>query len=140
MDGGYLEDSGEQGLLVLLRSIERKYTWREWRDLRARMLVVHLTQEPPPKEGKRVESTLCVDRKRKPEAVRQEELLTPLVGLYNARGARGAAARFELDRYLKQGLDEAHVASIEIPLDGEEIVFSLLCNNLTAAANAVTGM
>jgi D-alanyl-D-alanine carboxypeptidase/D-alanyl-D-alanine-endopeptidase (penicillin-binding protein 4) len=51
---------------------------------------------------------------------------TPAEG--NVRGKTGTLARASaLSGYVKT-------------LDGEELIFSLFCNNFTAQANAVTGM
>lgn len=120
VDGGYFEGSGAHALLVLLRQLEDSYRWNEWRELRRRMLVVFIGNEPPARDS-RTGPGGCQVREPSVAPLKQEELLTPLIGLYNSRSPRGAAARADLKRYLSDGQGDAHVAMVDLLLDGPAI-------------------
>lgn len=120
MDGGYFENSGAAALLELVRGIQNDYKEEaEWERIRDRIVVMFITNDPPARDSKR-DSDGCALTLPQLKAIRQEEILTPLLGLYSTRTARADAARLELMRFINNGAAEKRTA-VTVSLDSESL-------------------
>lgn len=101
VDGGYFENSGAAALHEMLREIERVTGTKGWPALRNRLVLVYISNDP---EANTISDPCAApgpgDPKDGKKPINQEELLTPPIGLYQARTARADAARRALANYV----------------------------------------
>lgn len=87
IDGGYFENSGAFALREMLRAIQAGYgdDSQKWENLRSRLHVVFITNDVLPRSARH--SRRQIDF---------EEIMTPILGLYQTGSSRGGAAQREL--------------------------------------------
>jgi Patatin-like phospholipase len=122
VDGGYFENSGAATLAELIRDLENcanrhfgppcKLTQEAWAEALPRIHVLFILNDPDRDRsvlspGTGPADPLFADHK----PLSEEELLTPLAGLYDSRGARGDSSKRFLLSLLPKGEDGSSPAT-----------------------------
>ena len=123
VDGGYFENSGSFALLQMLKDIEARYVSHDrlhgeatWNAILKRIRILFITNDVPAAND---ETQYCVESKPCDAfPIRQEELLTPLIGLYEPRSSRAGASMRALLDYLGQ----ARAMSFTLAMDGDQVI------------------
>lgn len=121
VDGGYFENSGAFALRQMLLSLEQG----DWEVIKDRIRILYITNDPTSSSQG---DCACDDRDGFGQAaIKQEEWLTPILGLYQARSSRADTSRRELEALFDLRPDPTKPTPVTprrsflVPLAGAEV-------------------